>query len=75
MLRGFTPQSALDAPRLCISSGSPDTQSATSGEAGDVNSEVNFEEGIPMETVNRLRGAYHISFSFLVRVLSLMLCT
>ncbi|KZT05882.1 gamma-glutamyltranspeptidase [Laetiporus sulphureus 93-53] len=57
ILRGFTAQAALDAPRLCISAGSPD--SLTSGEAGDVNSEVYFEEGITLETVQKLRDMGH----------------
>jgi gamma-glutamyltranspeptidase / glutathione hydrolase len=56
MLRGFTPQAALDAPRFCISSGSPDTQSTSTGAAGDVNSEVYFEEGISEETIEKLKG-------------------
>ncbi|ETW87363.1 hypothetical protein HETIRDRAFT_153903 [Heterobasidion irregulare TC 32-1] len=59
ILRGFSPQAALDAPRFCISAGSPDTQTQTTGEAGDINSEVYFEEGIPVETVNRLREMGH----------------
>ncbi|CAK5264538.1 unnamed protein product, partial [Mycena citricolor] len=56
MLRGFTPQAALDSPRFCISAGSPDTQSQNTGNAGDINSEVYFEEGIPESTVEQLRG-------------------
>ena len=62
ILRGFSPQAALDAPRFCISAGSPDTQTQTTGEAGDINSEVYFEEGIPVETVNRLRGVSFLLF-------------
>ncbi|EED82373.1 predicted protein [Postia placenta Mad-698-R] len=57
MLRGFTAQAALDAPRLCISAGSPD--SLASGQAGDVNSEVYFEEGISPEVVQQLRSMGH----------------
>ena len=56
MLRGYTPQAALDAPRFCISAGSPETQNQNTGNAGDINSEVYFEEGIPDETVAKLRG-------------------
>jgi gamma-glutamyltranspeptidase/glutathione hydrolase len=56
MLRGFTPQAALDAPRFCISAGSPDTQTEKLGDAGDINSEVYLEEGISLETVTNLRG-------------------
>ena len=58
MLRGFTAQAALDAPRFCISAGLPDAESTQSGKAGDINSEVYFEEGIPDETVAKLRGMY-----------------
>ncbi|KAH9937173.1 gamma-glutamyltranspeptidase [Fomitopsis serialis] len=57
MLRGFTAQAALDAPRFCISAGSPD--SLASGQAGDVNSEVYFEEGISLEVVEKLRAMGH----------------
>ncbi|EPT03997.1 hypothetical protein FOMPIDRAFT_98772 [Fomitopsis schrenkii] len=53
MLRGFTAQAALDAPRFCISAGSPD--SLAGGSAGDINSEVYFEEGIAPEVVEKLR--------------------
>jgi gamma-glutamyltranspeptidase/glutathione hydrolase len=50
MLRGFTAQAALDAPRFCISAG------ADGGVADSVNSEVYFEDGIPEETIAKLRG-------------------
>lgn len=56
ILRGFSPQAALDAPRFCISAGSPETMSSSTGIAGDINSEVYFEEGIPEETIKKLRG-------------------
>ncbi|KAK1233030.1 hypothetical protein PQX77_003833 [Marasmius sp. AFHP31] len=56
MLRGFTPQAALDAPRFCISAGSPETQSQSTGNPGDINSEVYFEEGIPDEIIAKLKG-------------------
>ncbi|KAJ3750548.1 gamma-glutamyltranspeptidase [Lentinula detonsa] len=59
MLRGFTPQAALDAPRFCISAGSPETQNSSTGTPGDVNSEVYFEEGIPEETIQKLREMGH----------------
>ncbi|TFY71439.1 hypothetical protein EVG20_g1560 [Dentipellis fragilis] len=59
MLRGFGPQAALDAPRFCISAGSPDNTSQDAGEPGDVNSEVNFEDGIPLETINALQAMGH----------------
>jgi len=58
MLRGFTPQAALDAPRFCISAGIPDAESSTTGAAGDVNSEVYFEDGFSRETVDTLKGAF-----------------
>lgn len=56
MLRGFSAQAALDAPRFCISAGSPEEQSNSTGDAGDINSEVYFEEGIDVEVVQTLRG-------------------
>ena len=56
MLRGFGPQAALDAPRFCISPGSPDTPMANAGHTGDINSEVYFEDGISPKTVEQLRG-------------------
>jgi gamma-glutamyltranspeptidase/glutathione hydrolase len=59
MLRGFTAQAALDAPRFCISAGMPDAEVQGSKRAGDVNSEVYFEEGIPEATVAKLRGTFH----------------
>lgn len=59
MLRGFTPQAALDAPRFCISAGSPETQNNSTGTPGDINGEVYFEEGISEETMNRLREMGH----------------
>ena len=58
MLRGFTAQAALDAPRFCISAGSPETQSNSTGSAGDINSEVYFEEGISYDVVVTLRSKY-----------------
>nr|VWO94349.1 Gamma-glutamyltranspeptidase (Ggt) [Ganoderma boninense] len=59
LLRGFTVQAALDAPRFCISAGSPETESNQSGRSGDINSEVYFEEGIPNAVVETLRGMGH----------------
>lgn len=57
MLRGFTAQASLDAPRFCISAGSPDSEMrGSTGKAGDINSEVYFEEGISEETVKKLQG-------------------
>ncbi|KAF5313283.1 hypothetical protein D9619_002992 [Psilocybe cf. subviscida] len=59
MLRGFTPQTALDSPRFCISAGVPDAESKNTGAAGDINSEVYLEEGIPKQTVETLRAMGH----------------
>ncbi|TRM66441.1 nucleophile aminohydrolase [Schizophyllum amplum] len=59
MLRGFTAQGALDAARFCISAGAPDTDAAKECAAGDINSEVYFEEGISLETVQTLRDMGH----------------
>ncbi|KAG6857536.1 hypothetical protein H0H87_000135 [Tephrocybe sp. NHM501043] len=55
ILRGFTVQAALDAPRFCISAGMPDAGS----EAGNPNSEVYIEEGISTEIVAKLREMGH----------------
>ncbi|RPD64873.1 gamma-glutamyltranspeptidase [Lentinus tigrinus ALCF2SS1-6] len=59
ILRGFGVQAALDAPRFCISAGSPDTESSQSGQSGDINSEVYFEEGIADEVIEKLREMGH----------------
>lgn len=60
VLRGMTPQAALDAPRFCISAGLPSADSEDaekSGKsAGEVNSEVYIEEGISDEVFDKLRG-------------------
>ncbi|CAG7846564.1 Putative gamma-glutamyltransferase YwrD; AltName: Full=Glutathione hydrolase; Contains: RecName: Full=Gamma-glutamyltranspeptidase large chain; Contains: RecName: Full=Gamma-glutamyltranspeptidase small chain [Serendipita indica DSM 11827] len=59
MLRGWTPQDALDAPRFCISPGLPDAPVKESTKAGDINSEVYFEPGISNETIQTLRAMGH----------------
>lgn len=59
ILRGFTPQAALDAPRFCISAGLPDSESSSTGSAGDINSEVYFEDGFSDETIVKLRAMGH----------------
>ncbi|KAI0331968.1 gamma-glutamyltranspeptidase [Cubamyces sp. BRFM 1775] len=59
LLRGFTVQAALDAPRFCISAGSPETESAQSSQSGDINSEVYFEDGISEEVIKKLREFGH----------------
>ena len=56
MLRGFSPQAAVDAPRFCISTGTPDSIVRKEGQAGQMNSEVYFEEGISPKAVEKLRG-------------------
>ena len=56
MLRGFSPQDALDAPRFCISTGIPDAETRDNDGAGDINSEVYFEEGIPPNVIEELKG-------------------
>jgi gamma-glutamyltranspeptidase/glutathione hydrolase len=52
----MTPQAALDAPRFCISAGLPDADNEDTNNAGDINSEVYIEEGVPEEIVAKLRG-------------------
>ncbi|KAJ3515269.1 hypothetical protein NLJ89_g1863 [Agrocybe chaxingu] len=59
ILRGFSPQAALDAPRFCISAGTPDAEDKSTGSAGDVNSEVYFESEFPKETIDALRVMGH----------------
>ncbi|KAG9314267.1 gamma-glutamyltranspeptidase [Chiua virens] len=58
MLRGFTAQAALDAPRFCISPGVPVDENKDD-EFGVVNSEVYFEDAIPPETIAKLREMGH----------------
>ena len=55
-LRGFSAQSSLDAPRFCISAGLPDANTANSSSAGDINSEIYFEEGIDPQVVAELES-------------------
>jgi len=52
-LRGFSAQSSLDAPRFCISAGLPDAATKDS-RAGDIDSEIYFEEGIDPDVVAEL---------------------
>jgi len=59
ILRGFSVQDALDAPRFCISAGLPDADVKDAGSAGDINSEVYFEEGIDTAIVQKLRNMGH----------------
>lgn len=57
VLRGMTPQAALDAPRFCISAGLPDADTEdAAANAGNIDSEVWMEEGISDEVVQKLRG-------------------
>jgi len=59
ILRGFGPQAALDAPRFCISPGTPGAAVTNASRAGDINSEVYFEDGISPKTVEQLRAMGH----------------
>lgn len=63
MLRGFTVQAAVDAPRFCVSSGLPDSSVKNAAGAGDFNSEVFFEEGISEDTIAKLRGQLLVAAS------------
>lgn len=56
VLRGMTPQAALDAPRFCISAGLPDADTEDAANAGNIDSEVWMEEGISDEVMEKLRG-------------------
>lgn len=60
MLRGYTPQAALDAPRFCIASRNIETYILDGGLAGDSPSEVHVEEGVDEATRVKLRGEYCI---------------
>ncbi|KAI9445084.1 gamma-glutamyltranspeptidase [Lactarius indigo] len=59
MLRGFSPQAAVDAPRFCISAETPDAVVRNEGHVSEINSEVYFEEGISSDTVEKLRAMGH----------------
>jgi gamma-glutamyltranspeptidase/glutathione hydrolase len=65
MLRGFTAQAALDAPRFCISAGMPDPNDKDPAAFGVVNGDINFEDAIPMSTIQKLRGMAFCLFSIL----------
>ncbi|KAF8846268.1 gamma-glutamyltranspeptidase [Paxillus ammoniavirescens] len=57
MLRGFTAQAALDAPRFCISAGMPEDDDDDA--FGVVNGEVYFEDDISPATIAKLREMGH----------------
>ncbi|TFK30768.1 lincomycin-condensing protein lmbA [Coprinopsis marcescibilis] len=59
ILRGYSVQAALDAPRFCISPGMPNSGTGSKEEAGDINSEVYFEDDIPEATVRALQDMGH----------------
>jgi len=59
ILRGFTAQTALDAPRFCISPGSPNIERGDS--IADVISEIDFENDFSSDTINTLRGWFSIT--------------
>jgi len=58
ILRGFTVQAALDAPRFCISAALPEFAKSFNS-TGDVNSEVYFEDTFLPETLVKLREMGH----------------
>ncbi|KAJ3147425.1 hypothetical protein HDU86_007975 [Geranomyces michiganensis] len=51
LLRGFTPQAAIDAPRFCIGAGTPDQ--------GALDSTVHIEQGIAEEVIKKLEIKGH----------------
>ena len=67
MLRGWSVQDALDAPRFCISPGLPDAPVKGAQDAGNINVEVYFELGISLAVVEELKGKF---FSAKVIILS-----
>ena len=68
MLRGFTPQAALDAPRFCIAAARPDSESSSTGSAGDVNSEVYFEDSFSNETIAKLIGWHYFQALYILLI-------
>lgn len=56
MLRGWSVQDALDAPRFCISPGLPDAPVKEAQRAGNINVEVYFEPGISSSVIEKLKG-------------------
>lgn len=59
ILRGFTAQAALDAPRFCISAGMPDPDDKDPAAFGVASGGINFEDAIPMSTIQKLRAMGH----------------
>ncbi|TIC30935.1 gamma-glutamyltranspeptidase [Wallemia mellicola] len=72
VLRGFTPQEALDAPRFCIGAKKPskivphntpilskEAELESSLADSEINSEVNIEEGVNENTIKQLRKMGH----------------
>jgi gamma-glutamyltranspeptidase/glutathione hydrolase len=59
MLRGFTAQAALDAPRFCISAGMPDPDDKNPAAFGVASGGINFEDAIPSSTIQKLRAMGH----------------
>lgn len=55
VLRGFSVQASVDAPRFCISAGLPDAE-VKPASAGDINSEVYFESGVSEAVLRELNG-------------------
>ena len=49
-------QASLDAPRFCISTGLPDANDTSPSNAGDIDSEIYFEEGISLDVIEMLSG-------------------
>lgn len=65
ILRGYSVQAALDAPRFCISAGLPNAEvkPQESTIVGDVNSEIYFETGIQDSVVAKLKGGIRLACS------------
>lgn len=57
-LRGFSAQACLDAPRFCISAGLPESGAAQASSAGNMDSEIYFEEGISEQVIEDLRSEF-----------------
>lgn len=59
LLFQMTPQSALDAPRICVGSSMPPQPGETTPDDFDPSDTVSLEEGIPIHVVEGLRNLGH----------------
>jgi gamma-glutamyltranspeptidase/glutathione hydrolase len=67
ILRGFTPQAALDAPRFCISPDS-DAETSDTDRTGDFRSQVYFEDAFAENTLTALRGGSTVQSAHRIQI-------